>query len=363
MPRLTATRRGMGRGKGSGWMNMRPDDPMRHGMSAKGIKTAQRVAGWRRITRNTPLLIRNIGGGDYALSGGGVKPEKLNIEDKNVEKKLQEKVKKFLKEKEAMNKVDIDYIEVTRAEGSHEDDPNLGKTQRFKSFEDAEKRLREISQTAPKGGAYDKTDVKVVWKNGDSYEGRWDVKHFSESNNDISVGQHIRETLEYNIGEGRKFLEEAGMKKEVKESAKMLKKLNLGDDQKDDRVNDVQIKEDKSPLDEKELRYFTGSEKAYQWSAIFPNIKATEGAKYVADKGGAYWLLDAVASWQTNPKVRKEEFQVWELKKIDGNEAILTAEDGNGKRIARQKIPYTDFPLNQIKLFYRDNIIMLPTEY
>lgn len=43
MPRLNATRRGVGKGKGSGWKNLRTDDPIRHGMSAKGMKSAQRV--------------------------------------------------------------------------------------------------------------------------------------------------------------------------------------------------------------------------------------------------------------------------------------------------------------------------------
>jgi len=36
-------RKGLGKGKGSGWKNLARDDSRRHGMSAKGIKSAQRL--------------------------------------------------------------------------------------------------------------------------------------------------------------------------------------------------------------------------------------------------------------------------------------------------------------------------------
>jgi hypothetical protein len=34
----------------------------------------------------------------------------------------------------------------------------------------------------------------------------------------------------------------------------------------------------------------------------------------MADEAGAYWLLDIIASYQTDAKIRREPFQVWELK-------------------------------------------------
>jgi hypothetical protein len=39
------------------------------------------------------------------------------------------------------------------------------------------------------------------------------------------------------------------------------------------------------------LRNFTGSEHWYRFG-LDPRILFTDGAKYVADQGGAYWLLD-----------------------------------------------------------------------
>ena len=39
----------------------------------------------------------------------------------------------------------------------------------------------------------------------------------------------------------------------------------------------------------------------------------TEGAKYIADRAGAYWVLDEIAISQGNARVAAEEFQVWKL--------------------------------------------------
>ena len=46
-------------------------------------------------------------------------------------------------------------------------------------------------------------------------------------------------------------------------------------------------------LSEVQLRQFTGSENWYR-HGINRNILFTDGAKYVADTAGAYWLLDEI---------------------------------------------------------------------
>jgi hypothetical protein len=58
---------------------------------------------------------------------------------------------------------------------------------------------------------------------------------------------------------------------------------------------------------------FTGSEHWYRHS-LNHNVLYTDGAKYVADEGGAYWLLDEIALAQRYQKtVAAEEFQVWTM--------------------------------------------------
>ena len=61
--------------------------------------------------------------------------------------------------------------------------------------------------------------------------------------------------------------------------------------------------------------------------------------------------------------IAAEAFQLWKLT-VDANRtAVLTCEDGNGKEVYRMAIPYTDFPLPTITMYFIDNVILLPSEY
>jgi hypothetical protein len=83
----------------------------------------------------------------------------------------------------------------------------------------------------------------------------------------------------------------------------------------------------------------------------------------MADTGGAHWLIDAVYSYQCQKEVKAEEFQLWELK-VTNKTAILTMRrDTNEPEIVQQEIPYTDFPLDYIKLYHINGTLLLPSEY
>jgi hypothetical protein len=118
----------------------------------------------------------------------------------------------------------------------------------------------------------------------------------------------------------------------------------------------------KKTLNEADVANFTGSENWYRhWLG---KSLYTDGAKYVADEAGAYWLLDEIAISQTRPKVKAEEFQVWILKvDLEKRSAVLTCDDGNGNIVFTKKIDYTDFPLAEVKFYFTDNTILLPSEY
>ena len=110
------------------------------------------------------------------------------------------------------------------------------------------------------------------------------------------------------------------------------------------------------------LSQFTGSEQWYRHSLV-RKILYTDGAQYVAESGGAYWLLDEIAFGQSEPKIAAEEFQVWRLKVNPDKTATLTCDDGNNHIILTKPIAYTDFPLDEIGFYFIDNVIMLPNEY
>ena len=125
----------------------------------------------------------------------------------------------------------------------------------------------------------------------------------------------------------------------------------------------------------------------------------TDGVAYLCKNAECYWLLDVIASYQPK-QLRKCEFQYWTLTvatedipakreftqesmtegsgKISSRKippvkkgsTVVTCSDGNGHTLIEQKVPWTDFPLNEIhmnaeKTEYpeRGIVVMLTSEY
>jgi len=112
-----------------------------------------------------------------------------------------------------------------------------------------------------------------------------------------------------------------------------------------------------------DLHQFTGTE---QWFRHGLNRKVlyTEGVQYVAEQGGAYWLVDEIALAQAYEKaVQATPFQVWHLTVKDDRSATLACEDGNDQVVYSKEIPFTDFPVKGIRFFFTDNVLLLPSEY
>ena len=110
-----------------------------------------------------------------------------------------------------------------------------------------------------------------------------------------------------------------------------------------------------------ELGQFIGTEKLYR---ITHRHVLTDGTKYLAEQAKCYWLMDAIASHL--PRLYHDHFAVARLV-VNGSSAMLTLDDGNDNVFAHQQIPFTDFPLNEIKLYccYDGEywVIMLMSEY
>lgn len=117
-----------------------------------------------------------------------------------------------------------------------------------------------------------------------------------------------------------------------------------------------------SEFDAASLSMFTGTERYYR---IHRNVVLTDGTKYLADEAGAYWLMDAIASYLPQFTGR-EDFIVAKLVR-DGCKAQLTLDDGNGRVLDQQHIPFTDFPLTSIQLYACWSgefwVLMLCSEY
>lgn len=118
-----------------------------------------------------------------------------------------------------------------------------------------------------------------------------------------------------------------------------------------------------SALKAQDLVQFTGSQTFYR-HALSGGCVYTEGVQYLAEAGLAYWLLDAILCPQTHDStLRTAEFQVWTLTVLEDRSATLTCADGNDERLYVHPIPWTDFPLQSVTLWFANRTLYLPSEH
>ncbi|CAD5985615.1 DUF6876 family protein [Planktothrix agardhii] len=123
-----------------------------------------------------------------------------------------------------------------------------------------------------------------------------------------------------------------------------------------------------------ELSQFNGTENYYKHSLGF---SYTDGINFLAENAECYWLLDAIGSYQhklrLNPMLR--DFQLWLLVVGDSHEfikpetesmAVLTCWEDTPvlgvKPAVSQELPFTDFPMSEIKIYLENKVLLLPDE-
>ena len=113
-------------------------------------------------------------------------------------------------------------------------------------------------------------------------------------------------------------------------------------------------------FEENELLQFTGAENYYPSS--FGTLNLTDGAHYLRERAGCYWLIDIIESYQ--PQLKGEEFQIWGIIVNDDKSAIVYCKrDCDQPSLIEQHIEYTDFPLKQYELYCTNGVILLKSEY
>ena len=118
-------------------------------------------------------------------------------------------------------------------------------------------------------------------------------------------------------------------------------------------------------LKESDLIKFTGTENHFIHQLT--GLRYTDGVQYVAEKGKAYWLLDDILAFMKYDKKFKnpdyQDFTVWKLRVNPNKKAILSAEDGNYNQIFSHEIPWTDFPMDKIDLWFEQGVLILSSEH
>ena len=115
-------------------------------------------------------------------------------------------------------------------------------------------------------------------------------------------------------------------------------------------------------FDAGQLAQFTGTQRYYR---IGRRQLLTDGTRYLAENAGCFWMMDAIASHLS--EIGTQDWFVQVKVQVHGIRATMIYDDGNGNELARQEIPYTDFPMEAVSLYTcwdGDHwVIMLPSEY
>ena len=109
-----------------------------------------------------------------------------------------------------------------------------------------------------------------------------------------------------------------------------------------------------------DLSGFTGTENYYKDQM---GVLITDGVKYFAEKGKAYWCVsDMIVICKIHKKVKSEGF-VSIFVKSTGENAVVEYSDGNGKKLFSQKYEFTDLEAGVYGFYFTDNTLLLRGEY
>lgn len=121
------------------------------------------------------------------------------------------------------------------------------------------------------------------------------------------------------------------------------------------------------------LRMFTGTERWYRHN-IARRMLYTDGVQYFAEKAGAYWLLDIIAT-EIVPKqnVKRDNYFLSITVTVDSeSKAVIkaTTEDEEGKEVVAhtRNVPFTTLFEGEWKFYSivqdeENVVVLLPSEY
>ncbi|MDO7172544.1 DUF6876 family protein [Mariniflexile sp. AS56] len=115
------------------------------------------------------------------------------------------------------------------------------------------------------------------------------------------------------------------------------------------------------------LQHFHGTEMFYQIPLL--RTRFTDGLKYLANVADCYWLITDT-SMVAKSLMNRSEFITIDFKRfseekqiITGYEAEIIYTDGDDTILDKQGYRVTDFPLDELRLFFVNDTLMLPSEY
>ncbi|THV56821.1 hypothetical protein EZV76_16615 [Flagellimonas alvinocaridis] len=115
------------------------------------------------------------------------------------------------------------------------------------------------------------------------------------------------------------------------------------------------------------LQHFHGTEMFYSLPLI--RTRFTDGLKYLSEVAECFWLITDT-SVIAKSLMNRSKFVTIDFKKLSkekqdysGYEAEIIYSDGNDNILEKHGYRATDFPLDELRLFFVNDTLMLPSEY
>lgn len=119
------------------------------------------------------------------------------------------------------------------------------------------------------------------------------------------------------------------------------------------------------------LNHFNGTKRHHGGCIMSRKHVLTDGVKFLCDNASCYWLADLITSYHSQA-MRDEmlrDMQFWTLKvNLSTHTAVAICERDTGNIAFQQTIEYTDFPLEEVKIWVAPAgegkwVLMLNSEY
>ncbi|MRT16851.1 MULTISPECIES: DUF6876 family protein [Flavobacteriaceae] len=115
------------------------------------------------------------------------------------------------------------------------------------------------------------------------------------------------------------------------------------------------------------LQHFHGTEMFYQIPLL--RTRFTDGLKYLANVADCFWLITDT-SVIAKSLMNRSEFVTIDFKRLPEDEQVVTGyeaeiiyTDGNDNVLEKHGYRATHFPLDELRLFFVNDTLMLPSEY
>lgn len=105
------------------------------------------------------------------------------------------------------------------------------------------------------------------------------------------------------------------------------------------------------------LAQCTGTDHYYKYYTLL----LTDGVMFLAESAQCFWFVGVI--WSIQAKLAEHDMIVCTLEVDESRSATFRAVGDREVLVYEQVIPWTDFPLDSIKLYYVDGVVLLPSEY